>query len=87
MHRAHSSVEIGSASVFVCASRRPASDLISTAFIPLSVASVPRIIGFAKIRFVAGRMRAAVASGLIVRGLGNFRRVGVAGDGASVGSW
>jgi len=39
-----------------------------------------RIIGFAKIRFVAGRMRAAVSSGLIVRGLGNFRRVGVAGD-------
>ncbi|KYN09123.1 hypothetical protein ALC57_18754 [Trachymyrmex cornetzi] len=40
-----------------------------------------RIIGFAKIRFVTGRMRAAVLSGLIVRGLGNFRSVGVAGDG------
>lgn len=40
-----------------------------------------RIIGFAKIRIVAGRMRAAVSPGLIVRGLGNFRRVGVAGGG------
>lgn len=84
MHRAHSSVEIGSVSVFVCAPRRSASDLISTAFQTALGRFRSRIIGFAKIRFVTGRMRAAVVSGLIVRGLGNFRRVGVAGGGVSV---
>lgn len=81
MHRAHSSVEVGSASVFVRAPRRPASDLISTAFKPLSVASVLGSSVLPRFALLPVRMRAAVASGLIVRGLGNFRRVGVAGGG------
>ena len=84
MHREHSRAQRQETSRFLFAFRR---DRHPTSFpqcfhrsrsFPFSV---HRIIGFAKIRFVTGRMRAAVLSGLIVRGLGNFRSVGVASDG------
>lgn len=58
--------------------RDPASDLISTPFRVASVLGSSILPRFALLPF-SYRMRAAVASRLIVRGLGNFRRVGVAG--------
>jgi hypothetical protein len=80
-HRAHWREVEEALAVFVRAARRPASDLISTTFAPLSVASV---LGSSVLpRFALSRrplqrpgMRTAVLSRLIVRGLGNFRRSG-----------